>query len=197
MGCRMPSRGLFFDLDGTLIDTRESNALAYLRAIGEVLGSCDVDEAQLRCCIAEGKGCREFLRELIEGIEDEQIDAVASKKAQVYPEYLNESILNEELVRFMRDAKRGQGTVVVLVTTAKRKNALSALRHHGIEELFDHGVFGDDVSALKPDPEIYLKALEVSGVDPSHAEAFEDSEVGIRSATGAGIRAHRVDWMDA
>ena len=45
----------------------------------------------------------------------------------------------------------------------------------------------DDVVHGKPDPEGYVKALALLGVDPADAVVFEDTEAGIASAKAAGL----------
>lgn len=51
---------------------------------------------------------------------------------------------------------------------------------------FDVVVAGDDVVRGKPDPEAYLRAAELLGVNPEDCIAFEDSVTGLRSAEAAG-----------
>ncbi len=53
--------------------------------------------------------------------------------------------------------------------------------------LFHFVVCGEDVVAGKPDPEIYLRIAALSGVEPRSALAFEDSAIGVESATHAGM----------
>ncbi len=45
----------------------------------------------------------------------------------------------------------------------------------------------DDVSRGKPEPEIYLSAIEALGADPARAVAFEDSLPGSEAAHRAGL----------
>ena len=45
------------------------------------------------------------------------------------------------------------------------------------------------VKNAKPDPEIYRTACEVIGAEPKMAVALEDAPAGVRSASGAGMRA--------
>src|SRR5204863_3093973 len=47
---------------------------------------------------------------------------------------------------------------------------------------------GDMVPAKKPDPGIYLLALERTGADPADTLAIEDSRNGLLAAVGAGLR---------
>jgi len=75
----------------------------------------------------------------------------------------------------------------VLVTTAKRENVASVLRHHDLAQYFTHIVSGDDVADHKPSPEAYQLALQKAGLQPQEVLAFEDSQSGIDSAEAAGI----------
>ena len=47
-------------------------------------------------------------------------------------------------------------------------------------------VSGDDVAQTKPNPDPYLLAAELLGVDPVRCVALEDSETGATSAVAAG-----------
>jgi beta-phosphoglucomutase-like phosphatase (HAD superfamily) len=47
---------------------------------------------------------------------------------------------------------------------------------------------GDVVPKKKPDPAIYLLALEKLGASPSEVLVVEDSRNGLLAATGAGLR---------
>jgi putative hydrolase of the HAD superfamily len=44
-----------------------------------------------------------------------------------------------------------------------------------------------DVARAKPQPDLYLEALDLLGLQPSEAMAFEDSLNGIRAAKAAGV----------
>jgi HAD superfamily hydrolase (TIGR01509 family) len=57
----------------------------------------------------------------------------------------------------------------------------------GIAGCFRAIVSSDDVVHGKPDPEGYVKALELLGADPAGAVVFEDTEAGIASARAAGV----------
>ena len=57
----------------------------------------------------------------------------------------------------------------------------------GLSEYFDCIRASDDVALTKPDPELFLAALECLGLRPEEAIVFEDSPNGIRAARRAGI----------
>jgi beta-phosphoglucomutase-like phosphatase (HAD superfamily) len=57
---------------------------------------------------------------------------------------------------------------------------------------FDVTVCADDVSVTKPDPEPYLLAAKLLGVDPARCVALEDSPNGVASAEASGCRVFAV-----
>ncbi|WP_030904618.1 HAD-IA family hydrolase [Streptosporangium amethystogenes] len=81
----------------------------------------------------------------------------------------------------------GEGLATALVTSSARPIAETCLRSIGRHH-FDHVVTGDDVAGTKPDPEPYLTAARLLGVDPARCVALEDSPNGVTSATSAGCR---------
>ncbi len=62
------------------------------------------------------------------------------------------------------------------------------LSRHGIRELLDVVVARDDVTNVKPDPELFLLAARRLGAPPAGCVVFEDSPNGMRAALAAGMR---------
>ena len=50
-------------------------------------------------------------------------------------------------------------------------------------------VLRDDVTMLKPNPEVFLKTATIMGIDPRNQLVFEDSPRGVQAALAAGSRA--------
>ncbi|MBC2607455.1 HAD family hydrolase [Pelagicoccus albus] len=74
-----------------------------------------------------------------------------------------------------------------LATSSSYKYASRKLESHGLLELFNETVTGDQVTHGKPHPEPYLTAAQKLGIPPSSCIAFEDSVNGIHSAKTAGM----------
>lgn len=91
-----------------------------------------------------------------------------------------------EAVRALRDA----GVPQALVTSSFE--VLAAPFAHAVG-LFDVVVAGDTVARPKPDPEPYLTAARLLGVDVTSCVAFEDSRSGLASAVASGARVVAVD----
>lgn len=62
------------------------------------------------------------------------------------------------------------------------------LRRHEIRDLLDVVVARDDVTQVKPDPELFLLAARRLEIDPAACVVFEDSPNGMRAALAAGMR---------
>jgi HAD superfamily hydrolase (TIGR01509 family) len=62
------------------------------------------------------------------------------------------------------------------------------LARHGIRDMLDVVVARDDVTNVKPDPELFLLAARRLGVAPARCLVFEDSPNGMRAALTAGMR---------
>jgi HAD superfamily hydrolase (TIGR01509 family) len=181
-------RGVFIDLDDTLVGTREANYRAYRRACQS--GGLELTRAAFAA--NWGRDSRSFLPEVFDGLPIDAVERIRDEKKRVYVEELASTRVNAPLVDFVRSLP---DVVVVLVTTAKRENAEGVIELHGLGGLFHHRVFGDDVSLGKPSPECYLRALELAGLDAASAVAFEDSDHGIASATAAGVATIRVEYF--
>ena len=187
--------GYLFDLDGTLVNTHESNTCAYMQALSEVLPERNIDRALLREHIAAGENYRAFLPVVCPGISDSKMAEISAHKAACYADFISRATLNNALVDDARRWKARPGAVMVLVTTAKRVNAERVLSYFGLNDLFDFKVFGDGIGRLKPAPDIYLRALGEAGLQPDQAEAFEDSQAGLDAARAAGVAVTHVTWV--
>jgi len=90
----------------------------------------------------------------------------------------------------MRDAVRfaAERARLAIVSGAAREEIVPVVAAAGLGELFAAVVADDDVVLGKPDPESYLRALEVLGTAGSETLVFEDTEAGVASATAAGAR---------
>ncbi|QYC42837.1 2-deoxyglucose-6-phosphate phosphatase [Nonomuraea coxensis DSM 45129] len=83
------------------------------------------------------------------------------------------------------DAVRAEGLPAGLVTSSLAEIADAVLKAVG-RERFDVVVTADDVTRTKPDPEPYLTAARLLGVEPVRCVVLEDSPSGVAAATAAG-----------
>ncbi len=72
-----------------------------------------------------------------------------------------------------------------VATSTQRDQALRSLELAGLGTFIDVLVAGNEVTAGKPAPEIFLRAAAGIGIEPARCVALEDSSVGVRAASSA------------
>ena len=82
---------------------------------------------------------------------------------------------------------RGAGLRLALASSSSRELIDVVLGTLGLDETFEVVASGVDEERGKPDPAVYLTAVERLGVAADDCLAFEDSVAGVRAARGAGI----------
>lgn len=79
------------------------------------------------------------------------------------------------------------GVRLGLASNSPRFLVDDALATAGLMDAFETIVTSSDVEHAKPAPDIYLRACQDLGVDPSEALALEDSASGVAAAKAAGL----------
>jgi beta-phosphoglucomutase len=77
---------------------------------------------------------------------------------------------------------------VAIVSASARREIEPVVHAAGLTDAVTLVVCHDDVANGKPDPECYVTAARRLGVEPGAMVVFEDTEVGIAAAKGAGAR---------
>ncbi|QTN29557.1 HAD family hydrolase [Rhodoferax sp. AJA081-3] len=198
-------RALLLDLDDTLIDDRKAMAAAVLllRAQLGLAPSEDNDGVAARwdsigralwgrCAAGEisfAEQRRVRLRETF-GI------ALADREADaLFDEYLRFYALHWELFPGATEFLAATAHLPrVLVTNGHRAQVNKKLQTLGLAGHFQFVVTPDDCGAKKPDPRIFLRALELLGVAPQHAMMLGDNAVSdIAPAAALGMQVFHVD----
>jgi HAD superfamily hydrolase (TIGR01509 family) len=88
------------------------------------------------------------------------------------------------------DEALAAGWELAVASTSAQESVVAVLEHAvGETNAARFSVFaGDVVPAKKPDPAIYLLALQRMGLQPGDAIVIEDSRNGLLAAVGAGLR---------
>ncbi len=178
-------RAVLFDMDGLLINTEQVNvecAQAAAREWGFELDG--VAMARTVMGLPRDKVLAAYAKLLPEGMD-----------AEAFYRFKVEKILQRRAVEGiapMKGAKEllswlnQQGIACVLVTSTARDSAERLLRELDMWELLPVRITGDMIRRSKPDPEPYLRAAELSGVNPAECLVLEDSLNGLRSGRAAG-----------
>ena len=184
-----PIRLLLCDFDGTLVDTRQANALAYIQTLREVGIEISVENYLARYF---GMRCNEFMTTM--GITDPmERERLRLRKIELYPSYFDTLRLNEPLWNFAQSVRR-QGGKMWIVSTGSRANIDNVINHLGLTDGIDGILSGLEIERPKPAPDCFLEVMRREGCTPSECLIFEDSPVGLAAAAASGAPYFKVNF---
>ncbi|MDB5058424.1 MAG: HAD-superfamily hydrolase, subfamily variant 3 [Chloroflexi bacterium] len=178
-------RGVILDLDGLLIDSEMWSWQAHNAAL-HAYGNAPLTLDEVRRLVGlanedEWKTLR-AMRELPPERQEYQVIARESFIA-----YRDRSLAPMPGVRELMSIVSTANLRLALASNSPLPSITAALTGIGIRTYFAAVTSGDEVPLGKPAPDVYLKALERIGLQAEEAIAIEDSQVGIRAATSAGL----------
>ena len=179
-------KAVVFDMDGVVLDS-ERLAHAAWRELAAADGLPDIDAVYAE---SMGHNVEESSALFLERYGRDIYPAFRKRVYQWISEHTPGGVIPlregaRELLVFLREHKILTG----LATATEQAIAREELTAVGVWDLFDCVVTTDQVSACKPDPEIFLKACSLLGVRPEEAYGVEDGRNGILALHAAGMPA--------
>ncbi|MEU4619749.1 HAD-IA family hydrolase [Actinoplanes sp. NPDC023801] len=181
----MATKALIFDFDGLLMDT-ETTLLDSWRAEWRHHG-LELDES--RFFADHGGDTTEEQYALLKAAVGAGFDRAASHaRRTAYRQELHVTLgLTAGLATWLAEAE-GIGLRLAVASSSRRAWVAGNLARTGDLPRFEVLACGDEVDGHKPDPAVYLLALERLGLPPEEAVAFEDTPHGVTAAVAAGLR---------
>ena len=185
-GAASASWGALFDWDGVIIDSSRHHEESWERLARELGLPLPADH------FTKGFGRKnEFIiPHLLRWTEaPEEIRRISLRKEALYREVVAEWGL-EPLpgVRVWLERLRAASVPCAIGSSTHRANIDLSLGLIGLGEFFTGIVTAEDVSAGKPDPEVFVKAARSIGRAPERCVVFEDAFVGIEAARAGGMK---------
>jgi HAD superfamily hydrolase (TIGR01509 family) len=179
-------RGIFFDLDGTLVDNEHLKAIAFSEAIKQ-LGGQSQPSVYGEVMGMSGPVIRShFLKRA--GIEADP-DEYFRLFRLIYERLLEtDLVVRPGAVKLLAYLAARQFRLAI-VSSAYRASVDYIITRLGLSSYFDLVLTGDDFREKKPDPECYVLALQKTGLSRRGVIVFEDTEAGLTAAGRAGLRA--------
>jgi HAD superfamily hydrolase (TIGR01509 family) len=196
MPSHMPA-AVLFDVDGTLVDSNDAHAHAWVAAFRE--SGIDVDFAHVRRCI--GMGGDKLMPE-VSGLEDDSAAGatIARRRAKIFRERFLPHLKPFTDAGRLVAALKSRGHTVVAASSAKRDELEPLLAVAGTSSLMDATTSSDDAASSKPDPDIVQAALARAKASPADAVMIGDTPYDVEAAQRAGVAiiAFRCGgWTDA
>lgn len=174
---------VIFDVDGTLLNTEQLWGEAWQM-------------------IADRYDCPSFRHDYVTGISGKQLEKVLKEHTPDIPDEQREKMLKEaretgmSLIREHVQALPGvmetlqelkkDGYRLAVATSTPRSLTMERLAKTDLLPWFEEMICGDEVSAKKPDPEIYEKIMAKMHVSAAETAVIEDTSFGVEAAWRAG-----------
>jgi HAD superfamily hydrolase (TIGR01509 family) len=175
---------VLWDLDGTLVDTRDFHYKSWALALPEFGYPFPADRFQ-RSFGMNNAGVLEVF--LGRPVEPELVQAIGERKEILFRELLHGNVQALPGVRDWLERLRSWGARQAVATSAPPANIEVMLGELGIIGYFDAVVSGYELPS-KPDPAVFLRAAEQVGLPPAACIVMEDATAGVAGARRAGMR---------
>ena len=190
-------RGVILDVDGTLVDSNDAHARAWVEALKE--GGFDVPFERVRPLI--GMGGDKLLPEVTGLAEDHpRVKPIGKRRGAIFKSRYLPSIRafpgTSELLRRMRD----EGLKLAVASSAQPDELEPLLRLAGAAFLLESASSADDVDSSKPDPDVVHAALGRLRLQPAEVLMIGDTPYDVEAASRAGVGAiafRSGGWDDA
>lgn len=180
-----PIRGVLFDIDGTLIDSNDAHARAWVHALAE--GGFTVPFERVRGLI--GMGGDKLLPEVTGGLtkEDPRGQRVADRWAEIFeadelPKLRPFPGTRELLLRL-----REEGFRLAAASSSEPALLEKLLPLTDAADAFEESTSSGDVEGSKPDPDIFQAALDKLGLPPAETMVIGDTPFDLAAAKTAGV----------
>lgn len=190
-------RAVILDVDGTLIDTNDAHAHAWVDVCNQF--GHPVAFGRVRELI--GMGGDRVLPALTGMSEESPLgQEMKERRGKLFRERYLPSCSAFPRVRELLERMRGDGMRLVVATSASPEDMRALLEAAGVADLIEAKTSSADAESSKPAPDIVEAALERAGCAPAEAIMLGDTPYDVKAATRAGVRCVALrsgGWDDA
>lgn len=193
-------RGVILDVDGTLIDSNDQHARAWVEALARV--GIDVPYEKVRRMI--GMGGDKVLPAL-SGIEEgtKEYERISKDRTEQFEKSYLPELRAFPKSRDLLVRMREEGLRLVVASSAKGEELDKFLEIAGAKDLIEEATSSSDAENSKPDPDIVQAALDELGLGADEVLMLGDTPYDVEAAGRAGIRTVAVrcggwedDWLE-
>ena len=177
-------QGVIFDMDGLMFDTERIWATLWRPALA-TLGLPYKEGLDAAARGSAGDSMRAVLRRFYGPACDTDaiIQALHKESETAFQAPPPKKTGVDELLRWLEQ----QQIPMAVASSSRMASILHHLNGWDMTHYFKALVSGDQVSASKPDPEIFLRAAQALGTPPASTLVLEDSYNGVRAGAAGGF----------
>ncbi|MEZ6045068.1 MAG: HAD family phosphatase [Planctomycetaceae bacterium] len=176
-------KAVVFDLDGLMFNTEDIFEIAARDLLGK-RGHELTDDIRRMMMGRRAFEAFDMLREVLE--LDETVEELLEESDELYKTVLDAQLAPMPGLYELLEHIEANQLPKAVATSSHRAYLNNILGRFDMTERFNHLLTAEDVSMGKPHPEIYLKAAETLGVNPTEMIVLEDSQAGSEAAHAAG-----------
>lgn len=176
--------GVMLDVDGTLIDSNDAHARAWVKALVE--SGVEVPFERVRRLI--GKGGDKLLPE-VSGIDAESPrgKAIVKRRSEIFLRAYLPTLRPFPGVRPLLARMKAEGLRLAVASSSKGEELGQLLRACGADEFVEAKTSSDDADKSKPDPDVLHAALERIGLPAERVLLLGDTPYDVEAGKRAGV----------
>jgi len=180
------TKAVIFDIDGTLIDTVDLHASAWVEALKHF--GFDIAFEDMRSQI--GKGGDQILHGLLPpDVIEQRGEEIKDFRGELFKRDYLAKARPFPGVRNLFERIRASGQRAVLASSGTGEEVEQYKRIAGIADLIDSATSSDDAERSKPFPDIFQAALaKLSPLKPEEAVVVGDTPYDAEAARNAGVK---------
>ena len=181
----MTIKAILFDMDGVLIEAKNWHYEALNKALdlfGMPISRFDHLET------FDGLPTRRKLEllSLEKGLPRELHEFINEIKQQYTMEIVHAQCKPNFIHKFALSSLKSMGYKLAVCSNSVRTSVEVMMEKSGLDKYLDFMISNEDVSAGKPDPEMYVNAMKRFDLLPEECLIIEDNENGIKAARASG-----------
>lgn len=181
-------KAVLFDLDGVIVSTDNCHYRAWKQMADEEGIYFDEKINNRLRGVSRMESLEIVLERATKSYSDAEKAALAERKNNYYKELITALTPDDILPGAMENLKALKESGIKIAIGSSSKNTPVILKQIGLDSYFDAVSDGNNIKNSKPDPEVFVKAAEMLGIDPADCLVVEDADAGIEAGRAGGMK---------
>lgn len=181
-------QGVIFDLDGVIVSTDDCHYRAWKKMADEEGIEFDREINERLRGVSRMDSLEIILEKTTKAYSDAEKQEMATRKNNYYVELIGALTPADILPGAMDVLNWLKEHGIKVAIGSSSRNTPIILRQIGLDGFFDAVADGNQITRSKPDPEVFLLAAKLLGLDPAVCMVVEDADAGVEAALAGGMR---------